>query len=61
VRLEELGQLKNPMTSYGVEFPTFWFADAASFKYSADHCTLTPLHVSIMISKDCYQIFRPKI
>jgi hypothetical protein len=35
-------------------------ADEASFKDSADHCAMTPLHVFIMISKEYYQIFKPK-
>jgi hypothetical protein len=40
-------------------FPEFT-ADAANFNDSVDHCALTPLHVFILISKEQYQIFRPK-
>jgi hypothetical protein len=40
-------------------FPEF-IADTANFKDSVDRYALTPLHVSIMISKECYTIFTPK-
>jgi hypothetical protein len=40
-------------------FPEF-IADVASFKNSVDRCVLTLLRVFIMISKEYYEILRPK-
>jgi hypothetical protein len=34
VRLEGLGQLKNPTTSSGIEPVTFWLVDSASTNYA---------------------------
>jgi hypothetical protein len=39
---------------------TEFTADAAGLKGSVDHFALTPLHVFIMISEECSQIFRQK-
>jgi hypothetical protein len=40
-------------------FPEFR-TDAATIKDAVDYFALTPLYVFIMISEECYHVFRPK-